>query len=98
MLYALVVLVKESHVETTLHTTLLEARMAAAKRVFRLMRESSMVDLGEEAVLMSKANDRGDYDEVARLYERQVGRRVVFIQPVALPTGTSELQTDRAGG
>ncbi len=85
MYHALVVAIHESRVDVTLHNTLLDAERAAAKRVLRLMRESSALDLGDDTILMSEAYQREDHVEVVRLFEKQARRQVVFIQPVAEP-------------
>jgi hypothetical protein len=91
VLHALIVKIHESRLDVTLHNSLAEAEKAAAKRVLRLMGESSALDLGEDMFLMSEANERDDHSEVVRLFERQQRRQVVFIQPVAAPKPSETL-------
>lgn len=84
-MHALVVLLNDSRVDVTLHPSAAEALRAAAKRVFRMMRESSALDLGDEVFRMSEASEREDWAEVVFLFEAQARRKVVFIQPVQIP-------------
>lgn len=88
MIHALAIVVNESHLEVTLHPDHGHAVRVAAKRILRMMRESSACDIGEETVLLSEAHERGDFAEVVHLFELLARRKVVFIQPVEAPVNS----------